>query len=410
MSFVHHAVLLTLSRQINSVSISSSTHEPKQQKQFDFSKVHTRRIAIRFAYLGWNYNGLAVQVNDVVPTVEGAILSAMQRTRLIPSVDPNCCDLSRCGRTDKGVSALRQVIALTVRSALTPEEQQDPANDEKEIDYLHTLNQVLPDDIRLYEVALRPPEGFDARFSCTHRHYKYFFHGEGLDLEKMGLAASYFLGEHDFRNFCKIDGSKQITNFKRAVISSSIMRVDTGENSDLYCFDLQGTAFLWHQVRSMIAILFLVGQNLESPSVIQTLLDVEKTPCRPVYEMASDIPLVLYDCGFPPMEWKSFKTQDSLKRLEDRLFNLWHDHWMKYTMVSTMSAMVGSSVHPPYVDYRPVNGRQSERVTIKIGDGVGRNMVKYIPLSERKVLDPPEVTNERWRQRKSKSNLSKTSE
>lgn len=365
--------------------------------------MHTRHIAIRFAYVGWNYNGLAVQINSVVPTVEGAILDAMCRTRLVPSLDPGDCEFSRCGRTDKGVSALRQVISLRVRSLLTPEEQADPANDVRELDYLHILNQLLPDEIRLYEIALRPPSGFDARFSCQYRHYKYFFYSEGLDLPLMSKAASYFVGEHDFRNFCKVDGSKQITNFKRGVIASSIMKVDNGDSTELFCFDLKGTAFLWHQVRSMIAILFLVGQKYEQPEIVIDLLDVEKVPRRPTYEMASDIPLVLFDCGFPEMEWRSFKTPNSLQRLEDRIFTLWHDHWMKYTMVSTMTAMIGQSVQPPY--FQPeLHHQQRERICVNLGNGTGKNLTKYVPLAERETLDPPEIVNERWRKRKNKPN------
>lgn len=376
---------------------NSDEQKTKKKKSFDFSKFSTRRIAIRFAYVGWNYYGLAVQLDANVPTVEGFILDAMQRSKLIPSVEPTDCEFSRCGRTDKGVSALRQVISLRVRSLLTPEEQADPANNARELDYLHILNQLLPDDIRLYEIALRPPEGFDARFSCLYRHYKYFFYGGDVDINKMNKAASLFMGEHDFRNFCKVDGSKQITNFQRGVLASSIMRVEG--DTELYCFDLKGTAFLWHQVRSMVAILFLIGQRLEQPEIITELLDVEKTPRRPIYEMASDIPLVLYDCGFPEMEWKSFKSTDSVRRLEDRLFNLWHDYWMKYTMISTMSAMIEQSVKPPYM---PDAVGEKKRVVIKLGNGKGKNLTKYTPLGQRETQDPPELINERWRKRKNK--------
>lgn len=371
----------------------------KKKKEFDYSRFSTRKVAIRFAYLGWNYNGLAVQINTDVPTVEGHILEALYKTKLIPSVDPNDCEFSRCGRTDKGVSALRQVISLRVRSQLTPEQQADSANDRNEIDYLHILNQLLPDDIRLYEISLRPVEDFDARFSCTHRHYKYFFHKtDGLDLRKMFAAAKMFEGEHDFRNFCKVDGSKQIKNFRRVIMSASIMQV--GEEAEsLYCFDLQGTAFLWHQVRSMVAILFLVGQGLESPEIVQTLLDVEKTPRRPVYEMASDIPLVLFDCGFPPMEWKSFKNSDSLLRLENRLYTMWHENWLKHTMASTMLAMIQESVHPPY---GPPSTHESHRIVINLGDGKGKIQTKYMPLEKRETLDPPDVINARWLKRKNR--------
>lgn len=256
---------------------------------------------------------------------------------------------------------------------------------------------MLPDDIRLYEIALRLPEDFDARFSCLFRRYKYFFHCKDLNIEKMRQASELFVGEHDFRNFCKVDGSKQIVNFERGVLKASIVQ----EEDSLYSFDLTGTAFLWHQVRSMVAILFLVGQELEEPSIVQTLLDVSKTPRRPLYEMASDIPLVLYDCGFPPLEWKSFKTSDSLRRLQDRTFNLWHDSWLKTTMAKNMQATINDSIHAPHApDPRP----PKPHLVLKLGNGKGKNLTKYVKLSERMTQDVPDQINERWRKRKNKPN------
>lgn len=332
-----------------------------------------------------------------MPTVEGALLSALHRAKLIPTCDTADCEFSRCGRTDKGVSALRQVVSLRVRSLLSPEEQSSPENDGRELDYLHILNQLLPDDVRLYEVALRLPEGFDARFSCTYRRYKYFFHARGLDIDKMRIACEFFKGEHDFRNFCKVDGSKQIVNFERGVLEAKVVQ----EKDDLFSFDLTGTAFLWHQVRSMVAILFVIGQELEQPELVQDLLDINKTPQRPLYEMASDIPLVLYDCGFPPMEWISFKTSDSLHRLQDRMFSLWHDHWMKYNLISVLQNVVNESVHPPHFpDTRP----PKPHIVLNLGSGKGKNLTRYVPLSKRERQDPPELINERWRKRKNKPN------
>lgn len=96
----------------------------KAPKKFDFSKHNTRFIALRFAYLGWNYNGLAVQKEFTpLPTVEGTILEAMNKCKLVPSMVLQDYKFSRCGRTDKGVSAMNQVISLEVRSNLTDEEQ-----------------------------------------------------------------------------------------------------------------------------------------------------------------------------------------------------------------------------------------------------------------------------------------------
>lgn len=381
---------------------------------------YTRHIAIRFAYLGWPYNGLAVQPNSLpnVRTVEGELLRALYKTRMIETPNAHVCELSRCGRTDKGVSGLRQVVSLHVRSVLDSESQGRPECDTQELDYLHILNQALPRDIRLYEVCLRPPKGFDARFSCLYRHYKYFFRappGEDrkLDIGLMREAAQLFVGAHDFRNFCKVDGSKQITNFERTVISIDITPVvdGSGGNNGLYCLDLKGSAFLWHQVRSMMAILFLIGQNLEAPNLITRLFDITGEAIqRPVYEMAADTPLVLYDCVYDPetVKWTSFKTLQSQHRLEDNIYDLWHEKLIQFQMVDEFARMAISSLHPPYAPITEIHSKKKKknrkpgRLSVNLGNGVGKFFNKYVQVMDRERLETPEVINQRWLNRKIK--------
>ena len=48
-------------------------------------------------------------------------------------------------------------------------------------------------------------------------------------------------------------------------------------------FEVTGQAFLYHQVRCMMAILFLIGQGMEKPEVIDELLNIEKNPQKPQY-------------------------------------------------------------------------------------------------------------------------------
>lgn len=47
---------------------------------------------------------------------------------------------------------------------------------------------------------------------------------------------------------------------------------------DMMVLVLIGSAFLWHQVRCLVAILLLVGQGYEQPEIIPQLLDIEATP------------------------------------------------------------------------------------------------------------------------------------
>lgn len=360
----------------------STTWEKRKSKKwanktskFDLSRYPCRKIALRFSYDGAPYNGLATQKvagttgtpltekGEEVITVEDVIWKALAATRLVGE-EQSMADVgwSRCGRTDRGVSAGGQVIALWVRSRKKDEwperktlaryvtakktdgidkssenaidQEIDDLEEEtstihgqfskdstvdqdkkvaadsqsEEIAYVSVLNAVLPPTIRIQ--AWSPVRShFSARFNCRYRHYKYFFTSgctfidaistkgpvPRLDISLMRQAAQKFLGDHDFRNFCKVDPSKQIDNYRRRVDGISIDEVSqpwpvaaavrqtvnegVSYNRDLetmFVLNLRGTAFLYHQVRHMVAILFLVGARLESPSIIDDLLNVER--------------------------------------------------------------------------------------------------------------------------------------
>ena len=85
------------------------------QKPFDFSRYHKRHVALKVAYLGWDYHGFASQ-ESTENTIESHFFAALSRACLIESRAD--CNYSRCGRTDKGVSAFAQVVSLDVRSNL----------------------------------------------------------------------------------------------------------------------------------------------------------------------------------------------------------------------------------------------------------------------------------------------------
>lgn len=370
----------------DNISAEIKNKTKKEQKVFDFSKYCTRKIALRFSYLGWNYQGLALQGEPTeLPTIEQKIMEALYKVKLIQSLEQKDCDFSRCGRTDKGVSAMNQVISLNIRSKLTKEELQDSENDLKEIDYLKTINGNLPDDIRVHSICLRPPQDFDARFSCTFRHYKYIFNGEGLDIEGMDQAAKFFLGDNDFRNFCKVDGSKQIKNFRRTILMSQIDPIEDMPN--FYVFNLKGTAFLWHQVRCMIAVLLTVAQKLESPSIVNDLLNIEKYPSRPVYKMAHDIPLVLYDCGFDKdlVRWSSGPSRTF--RTNKIVEGLWNDYKVKSIILNFMKEFTKEKVN-------------DKKIYVNLGDGIGQAMNKYTDYSKLNRLETPEKINAKWSSRK----------
>ena len=82
-------------------------------RAFDMSKHSQHHVALRIAYLGHAYRGL-MWLDDYDDTVEARLFEALLKTCLIE--DRETCEFSRGGRTDKGVSALGQVVALRIRS------------------------------------------------------------------------------------------------------------------------------------------------------------------------------------------------------------------------------------------------------------------------------------------------------
>ena len=272
-------------------------HDHKARK-FDFSKYHQRHILLRFFYLGWNYQGYASQ-EDTNATIECHIFNALTRVCLIESRETS--NYHRCGRTDKGVSAFHQVISLNIRSKFPADQQMTEDAIKNELEYCKMLNRVLPEEIKCVAWAPIANLNYSARFDCRQRTYRYFFPRGSLNVEAMNEACSFLIGAHDFRNLCKMDVGNGVVTFTRNIKKAEIVLSQKDDNDpsfDMFYLQLTGKAYLWHQVRCIMAILVLIGHGSEEPKIIKELLDVEKNPCKPQYSLANDAPLNLYDCQF----------------------------------------------------------------------------------------------------------------
>jgi len=320
----------------------------KRTRSMDMSAYLERHVALKVVYFGKRYHGFASQTGlnnmaagvertSAADTVEDYLFRALLRTRLL--LNSENCGYSRCGRTDAGVSSTGQVVALRLRAS-NRKIQDGNASDPDTPDYVNILNKQLPDDIRVIDWTF-VPDSFSARFSCTGRLYHYYFpvmHYDSmsrstgrLDIESMRLAAEAFVGVHNFCNFCRRDPSKPNQSLVREVYLAAIEPVPDIEG--FYCFTVKGSAFLYHQVRCMMAVLFMVGHGLESPSIIETLLaKVESTTvnCLPGplvhYEIAPETPLVLSQCFFnnTDMKWQYFSGLKG--SLNSHLALLWQHH------------------------------------------------------------------------------------
>lgn len=99
----------------------------------------------------------------------------------------------------------------------------------------------------------------------------------------------------------------------------------------------------------MAAVLFLIGKKLEPPSTVSLMLDIAACPCKPVYEFASELPLVLFDCGYPGMSVNcsqgslvlnensfSYDIIDTLEQLKQTFYHEWETTSMQADMTRVM--------------------------------------------------------------------------
>jgi len=316
----------------------------QNQRKFDFTRYKRRRILLRVSYFGWDYNGYATQ-DDSGKTIESELFAALLQTKLVK--DRTVSNYHRCGRTDKGVSGTGQVISIDVRTNLVEGEgvyeQEEYMGGERmndtEIDFCTVLNRNLPDDIRVTGWAPAPRKDFSARFDCDGRSYKYVFPRGQVDIRRMEQAGQLLIGEHDFRNFCKMDVNNGIVKFVRSIDSVKVECFEREDNNmegpyDMCCLTISGKAYLWHQIRCIMSVLLMIGEGLEDGAVIPELLDVEKHPCRPAYGMSSDLPLNLFSAQYDGVTWRCDPVSNEFVLRSTQ--KLWTHHAVKAAMVRNL--------------------------------------------------------------------------
>ncbi|KXS09875.1 pseudouridine synthase [Gonapodya prolifera JEL478] len=186
-----------------------------------------------------------------------------------------------------------------------------------ELDYPHLLNRLLPPTIRILGWSPVPPT-FNARFSCRSRLYHYYVpHTPDLDVAAMQQAAEAFGAgvDRDFRNFCVPDKSLKKAG-KEVRYTRTCLGVKVQQDPappapahahpssplaplPLLTISVHATSFLYHQVRCIVAVLLLVGRGLESPTLVERLLDpAEFHRGRPNFIIAPAEGLVLVGAGY----------------------------------------------------------------------------------------------------------------
>lgn len=137
------------------------------------TKLKKLKYAIAFGYCGAGYHGLQSNADPTNPAIEDVIVPALHKAGLISDDNMEGATLKKIGwqrasRTDKGVSALRNLASAKLLS--------QPDGDEAAIVRINTF---LPPAIKVF--GLQPvTAGFNSHLHCTGRVYQYYLPTYGL--------------------------------------------------------------------------------------------------------------------------------------------------------------------------------------------------------------------------------------
>jgi tRNA pseudouridine38-40 synthase len=232
-----------------------------------------RNLKITISYDGTRFVGWQRQAEGA--SIQGLIEAALAR------LDGAPVTVHGAGRTDAGVHALGQVASAHVACA------HDTAT------MARALNAMLPPDIRVIGMEEAAPD-FHARFSARSKSYRYLLRNRAvvgpferayvhhvpdrLDLEDMRAAAVAVEGTHNFAAFASADGTTATTI--RTIIRSRIETLGwnpaytSAEDADptLLAYEVSGTGFLRHMVRTIVGTLLDVGRGRRSAESLIPLL------------------------------------------------------------------------------------------------------------------------------------------
>jgi tRNA pseudouridine38-40 synthase len=223
-----------------------------------------QRLKIVLSYTGTDFFGWQIQNSG--RTVQGVLEECLNKMHKHP------VRVTAAGRTDSGVHANGQVCHFDTELNI-PEKR-----------FKNAINSFLPDDVSVMSSTF-VDNTFHARFSAKRRVYKYYFTNyQGYtvfnryfcvriqnipNIEIMNECASCLKGIHDFTTFAS-SGDKSESKIRE------IYSADFYQEDDVIVFQIEGSAFLWKMVRSILGSVWKYASENSGAAGFREALESKK--------------------------------------------------------------------------------------------------------------------------------------
>ncbi|KAG8440572.1 hypothetical protein GDO86_006353 [Hymenochirus boettgeri] len=245
-----------------------------------------RKFAIMLAYCGRGYYGMQMdRTKPQFPTIEAELISALIKAQCIPEsslIQMKNLKFQRCARTDKGVSALGQLVSVKLRTSCS-----NP---------VEKINSHLPPGIRVLDIK-RVTKGFSSKNMCDRRTYSYMLPTFALsscapsapdlnfrlpreDFHYINKLLSAYKGTHNFHNFTSKKTFEE-SNAWRHMFEVSCSEPFVLHGTEFAQIVITGQSFMLYQIRKMVGLIIAVAQGHAPADFLPWCLQKDKVNIPP---------------------------------------------------------------------------------------------------------------------------------
>ncbi|XP_063832496.1 pseudouridylate synthase 1 homolog isoform X1 [Ostrinia nubilalis] len=233
-------------------------------------RIKRKKMAVLLGYSGVDYFGM--QRNPGVRTIEEDLFKALWEAKYITEEDysnQQNTQFQRSSRTDKGVSAARQVVSLKLPLEVHIEE----------------INKNLPECIRVFGVK-RVTNKFNSKISCDARTYSYtlptFVFEPSLEteeerkqyritpekIEEVNKVLSNYKGTKCYHNFTQKKHFHDPSSL-RFMMGFNLDKVFVESDMEFAVLLVKGQSFMLHQIRKMVGLMIAVVRGHTDSSTVE---------------------------------------------------------------------------------------------------------------------------------------------
>lgn len=259
----------------------NSSKETSADETVKKVKIPKKKVAMLLSYCGVGYQGM--QINPGTRTIEKDLVNALYKAGCVPEgSNMGKMNFQRCARTDKGVSAIGQVVSLKM---LLLE------------NLVEKINKHLPSVIQVMDVK-RTTGGFNSKHHCNYRTYMYllptysFQSIEEITTEKYRITdeklkeinemLAVYKGTHNFHNFTSGKLHDDMSA-QRYIMDFVCEKAFVDEGIEFAVMRVKGQSFMLHQIRKMIGLIIAIARGYASKSTMdkafkENKLDIPRAP------------------------------------------------------------------------------------------------------------------------------------